>query len=132
VFDRTQNAISGGRIKYTFQRGAAAQYLDDFLTNAWSDNEENETRYREEGKIVSDVTAGRMGLVPEHAEVGDEVTVLLSTHTLTALRRLAIIVDDGTARFQLIGECCVHGLMDGEALKQVEDGTLYLHDLAIV
>jgi hypothetical protein len=115
--------------------------FDDFLTNAWPDDEENETRYREERKIVSDVTAGRkfcvtelgrMGLVPQHAEVGDEVTVLLSAHTPTVLRQLAVIADDDNARFQLIGESCVHGLMDGEALKQVEDGTLYLQDLAIV
>jgi hypothetical protein len=53
---------------------------------------------------------GKMGLVPAAAEVNDKICVFFGGQVLYIIRE----VDEGKHEF--IGECYVHGLMDGEAL----------------
>lgn len=55
-------------------------------------------------------TRGYIGLIPEHAQTGDVICVLLGGPTPYVLRP----VDDGN--YILVGECYVYGLMNGEAL----------------
>jgi hypothetical protein len=54
---------------------------------------------------------GRLALAPKRAEIGDVVCVLPGAQTAHVIRRQ----DNG--RYRLVGDCYVHGLMDGEAME---------------
>ena len=54
---------------------------------------------------------GYMGLFPQTTHVGDEISVISGGHIPFVVRRLS--GDD----FQLVGECYVHGIMDGEVAQ---------------
>ncbi|KAF2723466.1 HET-domain-containing protein [Polychaeton citri CBS 116435] len=54
---------------------------------------------------------GRMGMAPELGSVGDVVAVLPGCRIPQLLRPLG-----DTVRYELIGECYIHGLMHGEAV----------------
>jgi hypothetical protein len=53
--------------------------------------------------------AGYMCLLPAHAEEGDHIVVVLGGHTPLLLRRKGDC-------YSIVGDCYVHGLMDGQAL----------------
>jgi hypothetical protein len=55
---------------------------------------------------------GYVGLAPEHAEVGDSVSILLGGRVPYLLRT------DAAGETKLIGEAYIHGLMKGEAMMQ--------------
>ena len=66
------------------------------------------------------VTQGNcMGLVSAAARVGDEIFVLAGGQVLHTLRRNG----DG---YRYLGDCYLHGFMDGKALQRLEDGTAEL------
>ncbi|KAF2498159.1 hypothetical protein BU16DRAFT_440192, partial [Lophium mytilinum] len=54
-------------------------------------------------------TIGFMGLVPEEAQVGDRICVLFG------VERPFVVRENGPS-WTMVGECYVHGLMDGEAV----------------
>lgn len=60
---------------------------------------------------------GHLGLVPVSAEAGDLIWVFLSSKVLHTVRG----VDSGS-EYESVGECHLHGLMDGNAVDWVEDG----------
>jgi hypothetical protein len=69
---------------------------------------------------------GYLGLVPYKARENDLIVVLFGGHTPFVLRERELPSSAETGRrWQLIGECYVHGFMDGEALDDglYEDGT---------
>ena len=71
------------------------------------------------------ITAGGFfGLAPKRAQHGDTIWVLLGCSTPVVLRPL------GT-RFKLIGECYVHGAMDGEFLEKLGAGECGLEDVIL-
>ena len=53
-----------------------------------------------------------MGLVPRTAQVGDEICVFLGGYVSFVVRRI-----HGKEEFELVGECYVHGIMDGEVMQ---------------
>lgn len=59
-----------------------------------------------------------MGLVPPTTRIGDKVCVLYEGKALYVLR------DVGEGCHQLIGECYIHGFMDGQAVELLKNGTL--------
>ncbi|OIW34504.1 hypothetical protein CONLIGDRAFT_658404 [Coniochaeta ligniaria NRRL 30616] len=63
---------------------------------------------------------GRMGLVPAAARMGDSIALLVGCETPMVLRKV-------NQRYQVIGECYVHGVMEGELLRDVK--TLNLQDI---
>src|SRR5438045_3502759 len=69
------------------------------------------------GRMLALIAGGYMGLVPPLTEVGDLVCVFHGAQTPFVLRRcddsVAGQVTDGRD-FSLVGECYVHGIMDGE------------------
>lgn len=72
------------------------------------------------------VTASNsIGLVPKLANVGDEIYLLAGGKFLYVLR------PQGDC-YRLIGECYIHGLMDGEALKVLQSGKKQLRQIRIV
>ena len=134
---RLQRASSKDRIKHIFRRGACAQFLDE--DNNLTQNTANKA-HKEEKELIEAVTGARkfcitesgcMALVPQHAEIGDEVAVLYGAHTPHILRQ-SFANDDNTC-YQLIGESYVHGLMDGTAsFKEKENDMLREQDLVLI
>ena len=55
--------------------------------------------------------AGRFGWAPDGAEAGDEVCVLFGGPVPLLLRQ------DGKGHHEVIGDCYLHGFMDGEAMN---------------
>ena len=71
-------------------------------------------------------TAGKLiGLVPRLTQVDDEIFVLDGGQVLYVLRPVGEC-------FQCIGESYIHGLMDGEALRKLEDGTAEVDTIRII
>lgn len=56
-----------------------------------------------------------MCLVPQVAQNGDHICVLLGGSTPFVLREI-----DGQDEYKLIGEAYVHGIMDGEVVERAE------------
>ena len=67
---------------------------------------------------------GYMVLAPAGAEEGDLVCVLLGGQPPFILR-----IEDG--HFYLVGACYVHGIMDGEAMEELQTGKYELQDFVI-
>jgi hypothetical protein len=73
------------------------------------------------GRCLVHTKEGHVGLAPGTAQAGDHVAVILGCHTPLVLRQLT---DD---QWAVIGECYIHGLMDGEALLgQLPDNFRYV------
>ena len=70
-------------------------------------------------------TNGYMALVSYQAEEGDLLYALFGGSVLYVLRPAG-------DRFMLIGECYVHGLMDGEAMQLLETGQTVIEVVSII
>lgn len=70
---------------------------------------------------------GYIGLVPRPATVGDKVYVFLGGQVLYTLRPDR----SDESRFTYIGECYVHGLMDGEVMTWVDQGPAMIEELVL-
>lgn len=79
-----------------------AQYLERVQSVVWN---------RRLGKLS---TSGRLALLPAGTETGDLVCVLLGCSVPVVLRAQE---SKGSSNLVLVGECYVHGIMDGEALE---------------
>jgi hypothetical protein len=75
---------------------------------------------------------GYFGLVPEETQPGDRICILYGGQTPFILRRVKEVretLEKGSrdlggngAIYQLVGECYIHGIMDGEAYSQFKRG----------
>lgn len=63
-----------------------------------------------EGRRFAVTSKGYMGLVPRTTEIGDSVCVFLGSHIPFVVR------SRGGGDFELVGECYVHGIMNGEVM----------------
>jgi len=68
---------------------------------------------------------GRMGLGPMEAGIGDSLVICPGGKVVYVLRPLT------EERFELVGDCFVHGIMDGEAMKELIDQEKPLERLVI-
>jgi hypothetical protein len=75
------------------------------------------------GRKLFETSRGFMGLGPPGAQVGDQVCLLLGGQVLYVLR------DRGDGHSEFIGECYVHGMMDGQAC---EDESFSIRDIVLV
>ncbi|MCJ1473325.1 hypothetical protein MMC13_001976 [Lambiella insularis] len=76
------------------------------------------------GRRFAFTEQGHMGLVRQDVEAGDEVFVILGGEVLYVLRPVG-------SYYLFVGECYMHGLMDGEAMEWVLDGRAAVSDIAI-
>ena len=61
-------------------------------------------------------------MVPQYTKPGDLVCVIVGAQFPFALRRVVDGFDEELgARYLLVGECYVHGMMDDEALRLCHD-----------
>ena len=80
------------------------------------------------GRRLVAASDDRMGLVPPNAKKGDLVCVLLGCNVPVILRHM----DDSKEEYLFIGEAYFQGIMDGEALEQVDAGKLSLREFVLV
>lgn len=69
-----------------------------------------------------------IGLIPASAIVDDWIYVLLGGQVLYVLRTC----NSGDRNATYIGECYVHGLMDGEVMQWVKNDAAKIDDLLLV
>jgi hypothetical protein len=75
---------------------------------------------------------GYIGLVPSYAELGDEIWVLFGGQVLYVLRVVRKkYMFFGKTEYDFIGECYMHGLMDGEAMQPVMEGRAQLQRVVL-
>jgi hypothetical protein len=65
-----------------------------------------------------------LGLAPDESQIGDEIFILFGGQVLYVLRPTKDY-------YLLVGECYIHGLMDGQALSRLDDGTAQLSTIRI-
>jgi hypothetical protein len=75
-------------------------------------------------RTVAVLKEGYMALVPRFANVSDIVCILFGCDTPVVLRPNG----DG---FEFIGECFIHGIMDGELIKEYEEGSIQSTEFVI-
>jgi hypothetical protein len=68
--------------------------------------------------------SGHCGLVPDRAEIRDFICVLLGCDVPVILRQ----VED---HYNFIGESCVRGLMEGQAIGALDRGDVHLQDFGV-
>jgi hypothetical protein len=67
---------------------------------------------------------GYMGLFPRHAAHRDRIAVLFGSNVPWVIRPFEAAAGGQPQRHQLIGECYVHGRMDGSVVNELESGVL--------
>ena len=70
-----------------------------------------------QGRDFFTTKAGYMGICPASTAVGDQVCLLSGSQVPYILRQ-------NDQRYQLVGECYVHGIMDGEIVRMHRDDGL--------
>jgi hypothetical protein len=88
------------------------------------------------GRRFAVTKKGYMAMIPPHSEVGDLICILLGGQTPFILR---YDPDNGDSdntmgnrgTYQLVGEAYVHGLMGGEAMKELAAGQVHLQEFKI-
>jgi hypothetical protein len=77
------------------------------------------------GRTVIFCDDSRVGLAPQGTKVGDEIWIFVGAATPFVIRRI-----DGGA-YKLIGNCYVHGVMQGELMDDLGKGRYELKQVAI-
>ncbi|KAI1206535.1 HET-domain-containing protein [Annulohypoxylon truncatum] len=77
---------------------------------------------------------GYMGLAPSGVEIGDHICILAGGKVPFIVRAVQHNDSQATSRFvcRLLGDSYIHGLMDGEAMKLVDDGVLKVEDFELI
>lgn len=86
---------------------------------------ENTMKKKIYGRRLITTEKGYIGLAPAASKKGDEVCILFGCSTPVILRPL------NEGGYELIGECYVHGIMEGEALKMPENGNGVKQEFAL-
>lgn len=68
---------------------------------------------------------GYFGIVPKETQVHDWICVFLGVPVPFVIRKC----EDG---YILVGDCYVHGLMEGEAVRKVEESSLHVQTISLV
>jgi hypothetical protein len=69
---------------------------------------------------------GLIGMAPCRVEKGDQICVLLGCSIPMILRKRT-----GREFYEVIGECYLHGYMNGEIMKEVEGGETKVEKLQL-
>lgn len=115
--ESADNLQRGGKAHWDIEKGSfTAGYFDEEGQHVFRC-----TRYRR----LAYSTNGYMALVSHQAKEGDLLYALFGGSVLYVLR------PEGE-RFIFVGECYVHGLMDGEAIQLLETGQAVKEVVSII
>ncbi|PMD51571.1 uncharacterized protein K444DRAFT_545582 [Hyaloscypha bicolor E] len=78
------------------------------------------------GRRFMITSAGRMGVGPQITKPGDLLCVLLGSYVAFILRSC------GDNFYKLIGDCDVHGIMDGEIIETEKEGQYVYQDFYLI
>ncbi|KAK3985494.1 HET-domain-containing protein [Cladorrhinum sp. PSN332] len=78
------------------------------------------------GRVFFFTSKGHMGMGPPWMKVGDVIAVLIGSETPFIIREIC------PSRYHLIGQCYLHGIMDGEAIETPLQKGFGLEDIRIV
>jgi hypothetical protein len=84
-------------------------------------------RYAIAGRSICRTRNGYLGLVHEASQIGDHVYAFLGCQVLYTLRRSGL-----RHGFEYIGECYLHGLMDGEAMRFLRDRSKQVENVCLI
>ena len=77
-------------------------------------------------RLAKTTTLEALGLIPDQAKKGDSVCILAGCSVPVLLRERTNQLTNKPCH-ELIGECYIHGMMDGEALRVRGSGRIQLH-----
>jgi hypothetical protein len=101
-------------------RDASDPNREEFLAKACLAFEAGMTR-----RSIAITKRGYIGAIPQEAQLGDLVCVLFGCSVPVVLRKRI------GEEYQFVGECYIHGLMDGEALAMQATGQVEAHDFVL-
>jgi len=101
-------------------RDASNTNREEFLAKACLAFEAGMTR-----RSITITKCGYIGAIPQEAQLGDLVCILFGCSVPVVLRKHI------GEEYQLVGECYIHGLMDGEALAMQATGQVEAHDFVL-
>ena len=107
----------------TPDKDSSRAYIEDY--NPTKASLETTTLYRR----FAISTLGYMGLVPREARAGDLICIIFGATTPNILRPLE---SGGNMRYELVGHCYMHGLMDGEGMAMLAEGKAKVTDFVLV
>jgi Heterokaryon incompatibility protein (HET) len=114
---KSTNSRRGGLAEWDYSQGSLAAGLDQQLLHI-------SCRYPQMRRLAWTENL-YIGLTSHQAQVGDLIYVLFGGSMLYVLRPKG---DD----FLLVGECYLHGLMDGKAMDLLKKDSFLLHEVRIV
>lgn len=110
----TDTGVVGGDIRALGREGDYQRWLERVSGGA-------------KGRRFARAWGGYYALCPPSAQAGDKLCLLFGGKTLYCIRPIR----DTEDAYRFVGECYVHGFMDGEALDMMEAGVLMRKTLAI-
>lgn len=81
---------------------------------------------REMARRLITTNEGHIGMAPYRVQKGDRICVLLGCNIPLVLRRR-----EGESSYEVIGECYVHGFMNGEVLHKLDSGKFEIGDFRL-
>lgn len=123
--EQGEPAARGGRLDHAFLRRSRAELsLGDYRKQMnMRSAQRKASALREMGYSQNSYLL----MVPNTAVAGDAIWALAGGQALYILRSM----DRGTKRYRFIGECYVHGLMDGEIVRRLRLGDAKKEDLSL-
>lgn len=91
----------------------------------WYLSFDEQLSFRYEGRALGVSDQGFIALVPAEARVHDVIVIVQGSE-------LPFILRPSNDAFLFIGQAYVHGVMDGEFWKYVEDGSIHLREISII
>jgi hypothetical protein len=90
-------------------------------------------KYVTSGRRFAITDSGYIGLIPSYATAEDQIWALAGGNILFVLRKRPkrfFSLED--TRYEFIGECYIHGMMDGEAVQLVNNGSAQVQSVVLV
>jgi hypothetical protein len=102
-----------GRARIPPKDAAGVEYLCRYMSEYLQIQVHN-------GRRMCRTSDGRLGLAPPRARAGDVIFALLGGDTLYVMRQGKL------GMWQFVGECYIHGMMDGQAVHEKRDEAEFL------
>ena len=129
------------RFYYVFGTSRPAQFYE--MASTWSQDEKTSARSELESSFLINTYArrffvsrkGYVGLAPMGAKRGDCIAVAMGGRIPYILRKTNRKLRTGGSAYRcytVLGDCYVHGLVDGEAMDMLEAGSVGLQDVCLI
>jgi hypothetical protein len=101
-----------------------------------SDEESFQSRHKDvtewmARRLMTTRTRGLLGMAPCRAEKGDQIWVLRGCSIHMILRERKQSTREEGVGYEVIGECYLHGYMNGEIMKEVEGGKIEVEEIVL-